>query len=140
MSTLYQLLSEIIERYPGYPVYIRGDANVNYKDKKRSQILKKLAFDFNLESTKIDHNTYHHFTGEGRSDSQLDVLLHSKDYSDDLVNVFCRNEDPTILSHHDIILSCFSLPHKSLASDTGVKYQSAPTKQQSQNQVDRRWC
>ena len=103
-ATLYQLLSDLSVKYPNVPVFIRGDGNVNYKDKKRCQLLRKLCIDFEFESTDINHNTYHHFTGNGRSDSQLDVLLHTKGCSEFLIHIFCSKDDPTILSHYDLLI------------------------------------
>ena len=58
----------------------------------------------------LGHNSYHHFVGNGISDSQLDVLLRSKNHSETLNNIFCKHDDPQISSHHDALLSPFLLP------------------------------
>ena len=109
LSNLSNLLIELRDKYPGLPVYIRGDANVNPKNKNRVDLMKNLCMEFNLIFTNIDHPTYHHFTGNGNSDSQLDILLHSHGAEDKLTKIICKLSDPTILSHHDLILSSFTL-------------------------------
>ena len=60
-------------------MFIRGDANVNSKNTGRTELFQNLCKSFNLKFTDICHPTYHHFTGDGMSDSELDVLLHSQD-------------------------------------------------------------
>ena len=58
--------------------------------------------------------TYHHFLGEGTFDSQLDVILHSTSSlnSESVTEVICKLRNPLIQSHHDLIVSSFSLAHK----------------------------
>ena len=75
LAKLDDCIDNLTEEYPDAVLYIRGDSNVNKKDKNRTALFKKLCNDWNLVETNIGHPTYHHFTGNGGSDSQLDVLL-----------------------------------------------------------------
>ena len=60
----------------------------------------------------MGHNTYHHFTGNGISDSQLDILISSVDHPDRLEDIICKNYNPLITSSHDLIVSSFELTPK----------------------------
>ena len=74
----------------------------------------------NLRYVLIDHKTYHHFLGDGLFDSNIDVILHvdDKDVTEEIFNIFCKQDYPEIGSHHDIIASSFMLPRTSAASTT----------------------
>ena len=111
---IVQCVSDLSGKYPEASIYIRGDLNANPKDNTRTTIFKKLCDDFDLVETTVEHPTYHHFLGDGRSDSQLDVLLHSKDSSETLLKIVCKLENPLVTSHHDALLSSFLLPPKLL--------------------------
>ena len=106
-------LNELLSKYPDAHLYIRGDSNVNLKDKKRSAIFGKLCDDWNLSETAVKHPTYHHFVGNGLSDSQLDVLLHSKEACETLLKIYCKLENPLVSSHHDALLSSIRIPQQS---------------------------
>ena len=60
----------------------------------------------------IPHMTYHHFTGGGKSDSDLDVVLYGgcAGVSEYLVDIVCELQHPLMFSHHDIIISTCSIP------------------------------
>ena len=109
LSNLDHLITDITNKHPGILVFIRGDANVNFKNKKRCSLYNNLLRKFKLETTELHHPTYHHFTGDGKSDSQLDVLLHSQGSCENLIKIVCKQIDPIILSHHDIVVSKFYL-------------------------------
>ena len=66
----------------------------------------------NLNQVSIPHATYHHFLGNGLSDSNLDRILFSSSlkHLDVLVTIHCKLEDPLIDSHHDLIVSKWELP------------------------------
>ena len=102
--------------YPNLPIFLRGDANINPKDIKRRKMFDKLCSDFNMVKIDLHHTTYHHFTGNGSSDSELDVILHNNKADETIVDIICKKNDPLILSHHDIILSRFELPRVSIDS------------------------
>ena len=98
--------------YPSALVFIRGDGNVNQKNANRVVMFRHFLEHFSLSSVFIQHCTYHHFTGNGLYDSNIDVLLHSGDSvaMEQVVRIMCKLDYPTILSHHDVILSTFFLP------------------------------
>ena len=57
-----------------------------------------------LTEVEFLHNTYHHFVGNGSSDSQLDRILCSV-ANEVLTNIECKLEDLFVDSHHDILCS-----------------------------------
>ena len=65
-----------------------------------------------LKKVLINHFTYHHFTGGGVSDSDVDILLHSDvpHVSEVVIGVICKLEHPTLMSHHDMIISKCKFP------------------------------
>ena len=111
-TKLSNFLDETIEKHPGCPIFIRGDSNVNKKNESRVKILNHLLSSHNLKRIEISHNTYHHFIGYGMFDSNIDVILQSKEMGieEKVITIFCKSEYPEILSHHDPILSIFKLP------------------------------
>ena len=109
LSNLHQLLLDLSISHPETPIYIRGDMNTNPKNLMRSNLYAKLCKDFNLLETPILHPTYHHFTGNGMSDSTIDVLLHSVNAGEILCGMQCKLQDPMNLSHHDVLVSRFTL-------------------------------
>ena len=111
IAKLDNCIQDMTAKHPETLIFIRGDANVNRKDRARNSLLSKLCQDWDLKMVDIPHPTYHHFTGDGASDSHLDVLIHSTAASEQLSSIFCKLEDPLITSHHDILLSSFQLPH-----------------------------
>ena len=110
MVKLDTCLRKIVVKHPEAAILIRGDGNVNKKDKVRTTLLSKLCQDWDLAEVNIGHPTYHHFLGDGSSDSQLDVLLHSKWTEEHLSHLLCKLHLPLLTSHHDAIVSTFSLP------------------------------
>ena len=126
ISNLHHLISNLMSKFPDIPIFIRGDANVNPKNKKRMNVFKNFCSEFNLQETTINHTTYHHFMGDGSSDSQIDVLLHTNAACEKFEDVICKKEDPTILSHHDVILSRFYLATHPSSSSVNLHHPSAP--------------
>ena len=111
ITNLNNLVYDLIEKYPDAMLFLRGDANANPKDTKRVDSIKKLCDDWSLTETQVNHTTYHHFMGDGLSDSQLDVLFHSVDASETLTKIICKLDDPLVTSHHDVLLSRITTPH-----------------------------
>ena len=109
LAKLDNCIQEMTEEYPDALLFIRGDANVNMKDKSRVDLLHKLCQDWGLVLVEIPHPTYHHFLGDGSSDSNLDVLIHTETASENLVTILCKLDNPLISSHHDVLISKFSL-------------------------------
>ena len=92
-------------------ILIRGDGNCNIP---RSQVLKHFIQEYWLHQVLITHPTYHHFVGGGQFDSIIDIIVHTSasEVSERVTGIICRNDRPDISSHHDIIMSEFSLPYK----------------------------
>ena len=109
ITNLDHCLAMMRIEHPDMPFFIRGDANVNPNNHKRASVFSAFVKKWNLQKTFIGHPTYHHFLGNGRSDSELDVLLHSSVNSERLVEIVCRLDFPAIASLHDVLISTFSL-------------------------------
>ena len=107
-------IAEITSQHPESPLLIRGDSNVNPKNKLRVSSLNKLCSDFDLKRLNLNHFTYHHFLGAGRSDSEIDVVLCSVSVQECLTRILCTQDDPTMSSHHDAIYTQFKIPAHSL--------------------------
>ena len=105
-------LNDIQQEYPGCLFFLRGDSNVNPNNRKRVTVLRQLMEDFSLKMVNITHKTYHHFKGNGESDSNIDVLLYSikHDVSEQVTEIICRHTQPLVLSHHDVIISQSIIP------------------------------
>ena len=115
-ASLMTCLDSLINTYSDLCIYLRGDGNVNLKNKNRVTLLNSLMEQFSLVSTPINHKTYHHFVGQGEFDSNVDIILHSSSqtgsdvYPETVTDILCKYNHPTIFSHHDIILSTLVLP------------------------------
>ena len=114
LVNLRNCIENLLELYNDPIIYIRGDGNTNKKNKTRSSLLKHFCDTFSLASVNVNHRTYHHFTGEGKFDSDIDILLHSTQPSvtESVTEVICKLDHPEIQSHHDAILSLFDIPAK----------------------------
>ena len=112
LSSLDVCLGELLEQYPHAPIFLRGDFNVNIRNNKRFDLLKHFCNKFRLAEAPILHKTYHHFTVNGKSDSNLDKILFSETLShpETLQKIHCKLEDPAVDSHHDLLVSEFNLP------------------------------
>ena len=109
LSNLDTCLLELQDDFPSSPIFIRGDGNCNPKHKTRINLLNHIINKYALIRTPLDHTTYHHFIGEGTADSEIDILLHSSDAEETLDTIECKEENLLIDSHHDLIVSKFSL-------------------------------
>ena len=112
LANLRLCLEELDDIYPDCPIFIRGDSNVNKKNVSRVTLLDQLLRDFSLTRVHLGHPTYHHFIGNGKFDSDIDVIIHTDadTIKEDVIDIICKNENPSILSHHDMILSRVELP------------------------------
>ena len=110
LSNLSQLLSDLQASYPGFPICLRGDMNTNIKNKMRYEAFMKICRDFLLIQINLDHPTYHHFVGNGMSDSQLDMILHQSPIREQSERIICKLVDPMVTSHHDLIFSRLFIP------------------------------
>ena len=103
------VVKDILNSHPVIPIYIHGDANVNPNHPTRPLVFQEFLERYNLSSRTLHHNTYHHFTGEGTRDSQLDVLISSTDHPNNLVEIICKHDNSLITSSHDLVVSSFKL-------------------------------
>ena len=74
-----QCIHELENIYPNALLFIRGDANANPNDKSRSSLMLHLCQKWSLNQVRLHHKTYHHFVGNGNSDSEIDIILHTKE-------------------------------------------------------------
>ena len=106
-------LENLVERFDSPAVFLRGDCNTSSANITRSAVFSSFLADLSLVKLDLNHNTYHHFLGQGSSDSDLDVLLYSDQIGnvEKLLAIHCKNQDCHINSHHDLLVSTCSVPH-----------------------------
>ena len=68
-------IENLVERFASPAIFLRGDCNTSSTNISRSAVFSSFLSDFSLIKVDLNHNTYHHFLGQGASDSDLDVLL-----------------------------------------------------------------
>ena len=137
LANLRNCLDDLITEYGNPCIYIRGDGNVNIKNTNRVNILSSFKTHFDLNETEILHKTYHHFVGHGLYDSNVDVILHSRGSKvspEAIMGILCQKNNPAMYSHHDIILSTFSLPPGDKEQSAGDLV-SAPRMNHQRNKV-----
>ena len=112
LAELRNCIDDLVTRFTDPILYIRGDGNVNPNNGVRVTLLQQLLSDYNLARTDLGHLTYHHFVGNGMYDSDIDILLHTKNenVTEAVIKILCKHEHPDIFSHHDPILSSFTIP------------------------------
>ena len=110
LSALDLIITTIKEEY-SIPIYIRGDCNVNPKNKSRAAIFQHFCNKHELSSLDLHHPTHHHFQGDGLYDAQLDVLLYAGPpaQAEILSEIICKLDNPLVQSHHDVIISTIPL-------------------------------
>ena len=148
LAHLMETVETLQLAHPDTPVYLRGDFNVSHKNIQRVSQLNAFISHLKLQDLPIPHTTYHHFLGNGMSDSHLDRLICSADHPENEVldSIICKHDDYHVDSHHDLLLSSWTareavdkqesnhiilaprltnLRHRILWSDEGIlKYQS----------------
>ena len=77
LAQLSLCLDELLGLYPEALIYLRGDFNVNEGNFKRTALFNHFCNKHDFVETFIPHKTYHHFMGNGNSDSNLDKLVFS---------------------------------------------------------------
>ena len=132
---LGQCILELSSKYPDASLYIRGDANANQKNRKRCSMIENLCVQWSLMRVAVNHNTFHHFQGFGSSDSELDVIFHSREAEEKLVKIFCILNNPWLTSHHDPLGSSFCVHEFHRPQPTALK--QAP--RISNNRVKIKW-
>ena len=112
LAELRNCLDNLLSRYTDPVLYIRGDGNVNPNNKTRVILLQQIIQEYNLVKIELGHKTYHHFVGNGMYDSCIDILLHSHKevVTETVEEIICKETNPAVLSHHDPIVSTFTIP------------------------------
>ena len=113
LSSLNTCISEMRMLYPGALFYLRGDFNTSRTNLQRSGVLEYFIERNSFTSVPISHTTYHHFVGDGLSDSHLDQLLHtnSGNTSEIVSAIICKLSNPLVNSHHDVLISEVRIPN-----------------------------
>ena len=75
LTELSHTIEDLQLEFPDSPVYLRGDFNVNTNNRKRNNILNSFLNALDIEEVEQEHTTYHHFLGNGSSDSKLDRIF-----------------------------------------------------------------
>ena len=119
LSRLSSTLDELSSLYPASPIYLRGDFNVSGKDHARSGLLEYFVKHHDLVQVDINHTTYHHFIGNGASDSCLDQIFFTRNlaHPEKLDRIICKLDHPLVDSHHDILFSTWTLLDEELEYD-----------------------
>ena len=112
LASLRIYIEKLQHEHPTSAILIYGDCNSSRKNKSRHIIFSKFCSDLNLTRVQLHHDTYHHFMGQGMSDSELDVILHSNSpgIHEELLTIFCKHENDKVDSHHDLLLSQTTVP------------------------------
>ena len=112
ITKLDNCIADLKAKHEDCVVFIRGDGNTNANNKERKKILEYFLSRNQLIQVPIDHCTYHHFLGGGAFDSNIDVILHSKELpsTEKVSKIFCKHDFPDMFSHHDAIVSTVSIP------------------------------
>ena len=136
LAELRNCLDELNHRFSKPILYIRGDGNINPNNTARAALLQQILRDYSLTRTYIGHTTYHHFVGDGMYDSNIDLLLHTSEdnISESVSTIVCKNENPAILSHHDVILSDFSVPTQAVTY-TSALHNIAPRVEHARSKI-----
>ena len=113
LSKLTHVVKELNNQNPDSPVFLRGDFNVNQNQKKRMELLNHFCSELSLHQVCFPKPTYHHFLGDGKSDSYLDRILCSTllPKHEAITSIECKLDNPLIDSHHDLIVSTYELPN-----------------------------
>ena len=126
---LQTTIDKVAEKHPEAEVYVRGDVNASLDQRnRRDELFKYFVEENKFSPLKLNHKTYHHFTNNGRSDSNIDIIMSCKLSSEGpsylnnetLQSIFCGKSNPMIDSSHDAILSSFLLstqPSSGIISD-----------------------
>ena len=114
ISKLEIVIDDLCITFPEALFYLRGDFNVSQKNIKRTDMLNYFCNQNNLQQVTFPHPTYHHFIGNGESDSYLDKILFSNSvkYPEVIQHINCKLSNPLIESHHDMIVSLWTVPLK----------------------------
>jgi hypothetical protein len=137
LAELRNCIDDLVAHFTDPILYIRGDGNVNSNNIARVTLLQQLRKDYRLAQTETGHNTYHHFVGSGMYDIDIDILLHTENenVSETVTKILCKHDHPSILSHHDVILSSFTIPTM-MTNISKTVYETAPRVDHTRSRID----
>ena len=120
LTNLSRTVDELRSSYPEAPMYLRGDFNIGNNNTRRSELLNQFCSQHSLLQAHIPKPTYHHFLGNGRSDSFLDRILFSDNAHkhETVSHIECKLENPLNDSHHDLIISSWHFLNESTEIST----------------------
>ena len=112
LASLKVCTEELAAKFPSSALFIRGDCNSSKTNPKRNAVFSNFCNELQLLRVELQHNTYHHFLGQGSFDSELDVLLFSgkQGVSEELSAIHCVLHDHRVDSHHDLLISNAIVP------------------------------
>ena len=112
LSKLSVTIDDLVTAHPTASVFIRGDFNVSRNNKHRSDLLDHFCAEHQFLQSDLPKPTYHHFLGDGKSDSYLDRLLFPAcmTHHEVVKKIECKLENPLVNSHHDVIISNWFIP------------------------------
>ena len=137
LAELKMTIDEITLNHPGSILYLRGDSNVNPNNKKRAKIFASFCEELSLSNIQINHKTYHHFLGGDLFNSNIDVILQSSSapFPEKLLKIFCQDDFPQIDSHHDAILTTFSIPSSTVLPPASDLLKPAPRVENQRHKI-----
>ena len=137
LASLSSCISEMKALYPDALFYLRGDFNTSRTNLKRTPVLEYFTNNHCFKSVSIQHTTYHHFLGDGLSDSHLDQLLYplARNTTEELSEIVCKLSNPLVNSHHDVLISTVKIPHVSKTPEDLSKNTTAPRLQNSRSKI-----
>ena len=123
LTKLSIVIDEIQDANPAATFYLRGDFNVSQTNTKRTLLLDHFSTRHSLTQVIIPKPTYHHFVGNGKSDSYLDKILFTSTAlkAETLQTIECGQTNPLVDSHHDLLVSCFEIPDEARDDSTDGK-------------------
>ena len=149
LGALQAVIDDVKDAHPTALIYVKGDANASLiqRPNNKRDLVFKVFYDSNsfIKLSLNNHKTYHHFMGDGKSDSNIDVCLSSSTSADGnpsfseekLIGIICCKDDVLASnSHHDIILSSIDLC--SQEKSTRESSLDVPTTENTRHKIV--WC
>ena len=120
LVSLQTTIDNVAEKYPESFIFVRGDANAAApcrNQNKRDELFKYFLDENKFSPMQLKHHTYHHFTNNGLSDSNIDIIAGCRVSPDGisdlhietLDSILCSKTNSVINSSHDAILSSWLL-------------------------------
>ena len=69
LVSLRNCIEELQTKFPTAAVFIRGDSNASKTNVQRNNTFSNFCSDLHLARIDLNHNSFHHFVGNGAADS-----------------------------------------------------------------------